>query len=904
MEAAAHPGRLKAGERGVEICREPIFFAVLAFGSGIFVSARIWQPPLIWLCAILLLLGAAAFLVRRRPRISLATVAAAFVFLGAFAAQSRDAATESPAGIMRFTSGQEVVLTGYLVRDGIFRQGSFGKQQQSIDLAVEQAEGGAEATPTNGTVRLTLYSTARARHATADADEEPAEDEDGNPLMPLLYGQRVSLTAKLRPALNYKNPGAWDYRGYLASIGVSALGSAKAESVHLLPGSGGTRLLRWRWSARRSLLNMIHRVWAAPVAGLFDGVLIGDRQFISREVQLEFQRSGTYHLLVVSGMNIAILAFALFWLLRRLGAGPGLATPLTILISCGYAALTDSGAPVMRAVLMFSVYQVTRLLYRERAALNAVGMAALILLVWNPRELFDPSFQLTFLAVVLIGGLAVPIFQRTSAPYRQALRGLQVAGMDSALPPRIAQFRVDLRVIATHLATLTGARAAFWIVRAVPGFAIAVYEVVLVSALMQIGMALPMAVYFHRVTITALPANCLIVPLIGVLMPAAVLAVAVGFISPLLAQPAAWVAWWALKFILGTVSFLGSGRIADHRIPTPEPAVVIACAAALGLALLTARRHRILTLAGLLLLSGSAVWVGVHPATPHLHPGQMELTAIDVGQGDSLLIVTPEGKTLLLDSGGLLGNDHSEFDVGEDVVSPYLWWRGISRLDAVAISHGHADHIGGMSAVIRNFHPAELWMGPQVATDEFRHLMKSAIDNGVAVRQHHAGEAFDFGSVHFTVLSPPKDWQLKERVRDEDAMVLRAENRGRSLLLVGDVGKKIERTMLTETVRSDVLKVGHHGSNTSSSEEFLAAVRPRYGVISSGFRNRFHHPRPEALRRLSDAKVMVYRTDLMGATTFLLEPANISVLNLRRQLTPMSLRQTPSLQSDDCGSRQ
>ena len=173
MEALAHPGRLKAGERGAEICREPIFFAVLAFGSGIFVSVRIWQPPLIWLCAILLLLGAAAFLVRRRPRISLATVAAAFVFLGAFAAQSRDAATEPPAGIMRFTSGQEVVLTGYLVRDGIFRQGSFGRQQQSIDLAVEQAEGGAEARPTNGTVRLTLYSTARARHTTADADEEP-----------------------------------------------------------------------------------------------------------------------------------------------------------------------------------------------------------------------------------------------------------------------------------------------------------------------------------------------------------------------------------------------------------------------------------------------------------------------------------------------------------------------------------------------------------------------------------------------------------------------------------------------------------------------------------------------------------------------------------------------------------
>jgi predicted membrane metal-binding protein len=227
---AGRPGCV-AGERNFNICREPIFLAVLAFGGGIFVSAKNWQPPLAWVCGILLLLSAAAFLVRRLPMVSLATVAVAFAFLGAFTRQSRDAAIEPQAGIMRFTSGQEVVLSGHLVRDGIIRQGGFGKQQQSIDLAVEQVETeDTSATPTNGTVRLTIYSAQRSRRANAEADEDPSEDEDGNSLAPLLYGQQVRLTAKLRPAMNYKNPGAWDYRGYLASIGISALGSAKAEA--------------------------------------------------------------------------------------------------------------------------------------------------------------------------------------------------------------------------------------------------------------------------------------------------------------------------------------------------------------------------------------------------------------------------------------------------------------------------------------------------------------------------------------------------------------------------------------------------------------------------------------------------------------------------------------------------
>jgi competence protein ComEC len=875
-----------------------VFLAVVAFAGGIVAGGWIWHPPLVWISAILLLLAAGTFLAGRLPRVSLLTVAVAFACLGAFVAQCRDAASGPEAPIKQFTSGQPVVLTGYVSRDGTFKPGAFGGIQQSIDLEVERIEGagispaavfhpskpeaGLLGTPVSGGIRLTLY---RKRHSPDPHDESDEElpGQASASSAALFYGQRVRLEAKLRPALNYKNPGAWDYRGYLESIGISALGSAEAESVQVLPGVGGTRFGRWRWAARRNVLRTIHRVWEAPEAGLFDGVLIGERHYISREVQLEFQRSGTYHLLVVSGLNIAILAFAIFWVMRRAGAGPEIATPVTILLCCGFAALTDSGSPVLRAVLMFAVYQTTRLFYRQRAALNAVGVAALMLLAWNPRQLFDPSFQLTFLAVVIIGGLAIPIVGRTLGPYRWALRGLQVTGMDQAFDPKLAQFRVELRMIAGRLANLVGRRAACALLTGVVGFFLAAYEVALVSLLMQLGLALPMAWYFHRVTLTALAANCLVVPLTGVLMPAGVLAVAVGFVSPLLAQPAAWIASWALKFILGTVSLLGSGKIADYRIPTPDVAVAIGCAASLALAILLVRRRKLAAIFGIVALCVSAAWVAVHPAGRHLHSGKLELTAIDVGQGDSLLVVTPEGKTLLLDSGGLVGNGHSEFEVGEDVVSPYLWWRGLQGLDAVALSHGHADHIGGMSAVIRNFHPAELWMAPQAASGEVRKLMNTAAEYGVVVKQRHAGESFSLGSVRFTALSPPAGWVLKEKVRDDDGMVLRAESGQRSLLLAADVSRRIERLLPAGQLRADVLKVAHHGSNTSCTPEFLAAVKPRYAVISAGTRNRFRHPRPETLARLGEAGALVFRTDLMGATTFLLDDERVAVATYNRR---------------------
>ena len=248
---------------------------------------------------------------------------------------------------------------------------------------------------------------------------------------------------------------------------------------------------------------------------------------------------------------------------------------------------------------------------------------------------------------------------------------------------------------------------------------------------MQIGLALPMAYYFHRATVVGLPANMLVVPLMELLMPAAVAAMALGYVSHALARIPVLIAGFALEGIAGTVRWLGGLRVADLRVPTPGTAVILLSALSIVLAMALVRRRPWLAAGGLAALAASAFWISAVPPHPQIRPAVLEMTAIDVGQGDSILLVSPNGRTLLVDAGGLPQWVHSDLDIGEDVVSPYLWSRAISRLDAVAITHPHADHMGGAAAILANFRPRELWLGDP-SDPEMKTLVQQAPATGCA----------------------------------------------------------------------------------------------------------------------------------------------------------------------------
>jgi competence protein ComEC len=283
--------------------------------------------------------------------------------------------------------------------------------------------------------------------------------------------------------------------------------------------------------------------------------------------------------------------------------------------------------------------------------------------------------------------------------------------------------------------------------------------------------------------------------------------------------------------------------------------------------------QRRLSFAALLLMAAAALWPRAidHPAN------QLLFEAIDVGQGDSLLLITPDGKTLLVDGGGLgfiaptAHGERFDFDVGEEVVSSVLWSRGIRRLDAVALTHGHHDHMGGLPAILRNFRPRAFWVGNNPPVPAYTALLKEAGSLGIPVRQLHAGESFPFGRATVRVLAPHAGYQPGPQPANDDSLVLQARYKASSILLAGDAEAPEEQTILEETgLKSSILKVGHHGSLTSTRPPFLEAVDPAWAVISCGRRNRFGHPRFEILAELQAAHVRTYRTDVEGATCFLL----------------------------------
>ncbi len=719
---------------------------------------------------------------------------------------------------------------------------------------------------------LDLDPGARARVTLPIEDADPAGSSETRP-QTLRYGQRVEIEARIRAPRNFRNPGSFDYAGYLARQQIYWTATMRRGTIaRILPGRCGSRGWAMLYALREAALDRLEKLYAGDeyLTGMMEATLIGETARLEKIWTENFRRTGTFHALVISGAHVAVLAGVLLVLLRLCMMPELPALTLTAIAAWLYALISGFSPPVARAAGGFTLYLVVRFFYRRGRVLNLLAAVAIVYLLWRPDELLDASFQLSFLSVAAIGAFAAPLIEATSQPLATALSGLSNVAIDPHLPPRVAQIRVELRLIveALHYVLHLPVR---WVLEAL-GLALRgmvfAYDLALVSAVMQIGLALPMAEYFHRVSFTGLSANLVIVPLLEAAVPIGFFAILSGWRWP------AAIAGWLMK---------EAGRVADwHAAIEPswrvaDPPVWLAIgliAALIGFAIaiqsadtgrIQARIWRWSAGAAVLLLFGLLLW---QPWPAAISPRQLELTAIDVGQGDSLLVVFPEGRSMVIDGGGVLQfgkiQRRPNLDTGEDVVSPYLWSRGIRRIDVLVVTHAHEDHSGGAAALMANFRPRELWVG----TNPPEAILAQAAQLGIAIRAPVAGAKIPFSGARIEVLSPPEGFAPR-KPGNNDSLAFRIVYGQRSFLLTGDLERPMEQRLLSDgrAVQADVLKVGHHGSKTSTSEPFLEVVSPSIAVISAGFENSFGHPNREVLERLVERHSAILRTDLDGLAT-------------------------------------
>ncbi|MEO8260683.1 MAG: DNA internalization-related competence protein ComEC/Rec2 [Acidobacteriota bacterium] len=641
-------------------------------------------------------------------------------------------------------------------------------------------------------------------------------------------GRRIRMPVQLRRPARYLNPDVPDFERALARRGTTLVGTVKSGAlVELLEPAGWVDEAagRVRAYARRAIARTV-LPWSAQSAAIVAAIVIGDRAGLDEEVQRRLQEAGTYHVIAISGGNIAILAGLMLAGFRLAGMLGRVAMLSAIVVLLAYARLVGGGASVDRATLMAVTCFAARFIDHRSPPINALAFVALCLVATQPLSVADPAFILTFGATLAILWLA-PMFSGSVRP-----RVLVLAGA----------------MLAASVAT----------------------EVVL----LPVG-----ALVFSRVTFAGLVLNFAAIPLMTVVQLAGMALVPIALVSEPVARALGYVAHLAAAGLIRSADLVALVPVLTSRVAPPRGAVVAVYYAALVSAWWYwnwTRWRR----ASLAVVAAAAFWIVAQPWTllAARGDGRLHVTFVDVAQGDAAFVRFPRGATLLVDSGGL--SPLSTFDVGDRVVAPLLRASGVRRLDVLALSHGDPDHIGGAESIVREFRPRDIWEGiPVPRFEPLQALRRQATAAGARWWNLKRGDRTRIDEVEVMVRHPDApDWE-RQRVRNDDSIVIELRWRDVSVLLTGDIGRAVERDLLAAMppARLRVVKVPHHGSLTSSAPEFVSALSATVAVASAGRANHFGHPVPSVLDRYRQSGAEVFRTDRDGAVTIDTDGESLSV---------------------------
>lgn len=668
-------------------------------------------------------------------------------------------------------------------------------------------------------------------------------------------GARVRVVGKLRRPRSFGNPGEYDYAGALRRRGIGATlflwDEARITRLADPPATASASLE----VARTELAGRIARAAGEPVRGYLSAVLLGATHGLDRETRTALTRTGLAHVVSVSGFHVAVAAgacvFALRWLLLRLGTLALRVDVLVVAVAAGvvpvaaYAAIAGGRVPATRAFLTYAVLAVVLAAGRPADAVRALALVALVIASATPSIATDVSFQLSFVSVLAL--LLVARYGR----HRADPAPLGGSGPGRSPGRRWWRSLVVGPVVTSLAASVATAPLTAW--------------------------------HFQQVSLIAPLANLVALPLLGpaTLLPGLAALPLVGVLPPV-AEALLAVAAAAAGLGLTLVRWLATFPAAAVSTPIPSLLEIGLCYALLALAARrawkpTADRHarRAALVLALLILGDLGYWVWERCLNPTLR-----VTFLAVGQGDAAVVELPRGAVMVVDGGGLPG----DFDPGERVIAPFLRARKIRRVDVLVVSHPQLDHYGGLAYLAAHFMPAEVWSnGMRSDAAAFRRLERALATSHVRPVVLTRGMERRFGDVRTQVLHPGR---LDGLGVNDASLVLKLILGRTSLLFSGDIERVAETQMLADGVdlASDVLKVPHHGSASSSTPQWLAAVAPRIAVVSSGADNRFGFPAPAVVRRLRGSGASVWNTALDGAVRIVSDGHEVTITATRRDV--------------------
>jgi competence protein ComEC len=646
-------------------------------------------------------------------------------------------------------------------------------------------------------------------------------------------GNRILFPARLRPFRNFNNPGRYDYALAMEIRGLSCAASVTEGRRVVSLGKGDLGFpFEVLERARKPIREFFAEHLSPRNQTLFQALILGEQEGIRPELREAFTVTGLGHVLSVSGLHVALVAWFAFALIKHALSLPyelALRTDLrktVALLTClpvvAYTCLAGFQVPSQRSMMMVLAFLFSMILGREKDVWSTLAFAALIVLAGDPHSIFTISFQLSFLAVVGILWLAPQIFSIIAFQAYEPRKGVLYRGY----------------LYFCGLASVT--LSAMFFLLPVTSF------------------------YFHRVSLTSPLANMTALPIMGIcILPLGLLAAACLPLSQSVAEFVLAVASWGLDRMMDYVEYWSASSWTEAQVIRPN-FMEILLFYALFLCLFSIKRARwsrvALGLALLILAGDVAYWVH----RTHFNPS-LRVTFLDVGQGNAALIEFPGSEKMLIDGGGFPGSD---FDIGEMVVAPFLLRSKIMKVDTLVLTHPEADHMSGLRYIADHFSPREFWYnGEKLEFASFRELMALLEAKGIR-RKTPADlwEGREISGAHVELLHPAEGVLSKKS--NDNSLVMRISSGGTSFLFPGDLEAAGEHTLVSRSgsrLKSDVLLAPHHGSKSSSSTPFLEAVTPNACIVSCGRGNPFGFPSFEVLGRLKSQGCRVLRVDEVGA---------------------------------------